>query len=141
MMICRGSFSSPRMSEIRADCYSFRYIGHCKERQPTERDSLRVADHLVFHPNKTIFRRFADTQACNLNHRTVAPWLPAWAALVGITLTVTFDIMFVVVGDSKRGLRCIREHEEAQMTNKLHDLRETAARLAVSPWTVRRLAY
>jgi excisionase family DNA binding protein len=49
-------------------------------------------------------------------------------------------MMFVVVGDSKRGLRCIREHEEAQMTNKLHDLRETAARLAVSPWTVRRLA-
>jgi excisionase family DNA binding protein len=35
---------------------------------------------------------------------------------------------------------CSREHEEAQMTNdRLHDIREAAARLAVSPWTVRRL--
>ena len=31
------------------------------------------------------------------------------------------------------------EHEVAGMTDKLHDIREAASRLAVSPWTVRRL--
>lgn len=30
-------------------------------------------------------------------------------------------------------------HEEADVTDQLHSIREAAARLSISPWTVRRL--
>jgi excisionase family DNA binding protein len=41
-------------------------------------------------------------------------------------------------GATGEGLRCIGEHEKAPMIEKLNSIRDAAARLAISPWTLRR---